>query len=66
MLPSVNCDLSGCQKQPSPDHAVWGDVRVALQTVLTEDGWFLGVDGPAALPRLALDGIPEPLGIARI
>jgi serine protease AprX len=27
MLYSVNCDLTGCQKQPSPDHAVWGDVR---------------------------------------
>ncbi len=27
MLASVNCDLTGCQQQPSPDHAVWGDVR---------------------------------------
>ncbi|HXM41775.1 MAG TPA: S8 family peptidase, partial [Bryobacteraceae bacterium] len=27
MLTSDNHDLTSCQKQPSPDHAVWGDVQ---------------------------------------
>ena len=27
MLTSVNQDLASCQKQPSPEHAVWGDIR---------------------------------------
>jgi hypothetical protein len=25
MLPSDNYDLTGCQKQPSSERAVWGD-----------------------------------------
>ena len=27
MLASVSFDLTGCQQQPSPDHAVWGGLR---------------------------------------
>lgn len=26
MLHTVNHGLTGCQQQPSPDHAVWGDM----------------------------------------
>jgi hypothetical protein len=66
MLHSVNYDLTGSQEQPSPEHAVWGDVRPALQTVPSEDRWFLGWTDRRHCRGLALDGIPEPLGKAAI
>jgi len=38
MLPSVNYELTGCQKQPSPDHAVWGGVRRPVAASILRQG----------------------------
>ena len=52
MLHSVNCDLTGCQKQPSPDHAVWGDVRRPTAASILRQGVRL-----AALALLVACGL---------
>jgi len=56
MLPSVNYDLTGCQKQPSPDHVVWGGVRrptaasilpLGLRLVVLGTSWHAAWRWPA-------------------
>ena len=43
MLTSDNYDLTGCQKQPSPDHAVWGDVRTPTPASILQYGLHQGL-----------------------